>query len=229
MLKKRIVIMGSAVDSELVYFCRDNTSCREGVKFILLNELSRINREELKICEKADLILVFLDSYDEAKILYGNFGYEIKNKCVCLLEKMKNENNGDSDFEPKIIQWIYQKEMKAVVLEMLMKMFSEKSIIVSTELASILRISKEAPELKSEIMVHKGKKEDVFGEIECCVARNVNMICSFFSFEGSLTLNDVSNLYEICKKKSGPEYILFNSDSEEYKVLALWQKMEGEE
>lgn len=89
---------------------------------------------------------------------------------------------------------------------------------------------KELGTLIVESLVYNfGKKEDVFGEIECCVTRNVNMICSFFSFEGSLTLRDVSNLYEIYKKKNGPEYILFNSDSEEYKVLSLWQKTKGEE
>lgn len=223
MSEKRIVIIGNERDSELVNFSKNNTCCRENVDFVLLNTLSEIGVDDLEIFETADLILAFFDSYDEAITLYRNIGCEIKNKFVCLLEKKEKQNSYDVNFSDKIIQWIYPGEMKIVALKILIKMFCTVNCFLNVDLEVILKMSLEAPEATSEIFVHKGKREDVYHEIECLVKSNESKECSFFSLEGNVSLVDVSDLYEILKNESGLEYRVAHKKSRRVEVLTMWK------
>ena len=228
MSEKRIVIMGHAVDFSLIYYSIHNTYYREHADFILLNKMSEISVTELEICERVDLIFAFNNSYAEAKLLYKSLGREINKKCICLLEKVENEKDYDGAFTDKIIQWIYPKDTKTAILEMIMKMLCGKSYIIKTDFSQILKMSVNAPELKSEIMVYKGKLEEVVHESEYCVKRIANKKCKLLSITGDLTLIDVSNLYEIFRKESKPELIVSYKAEEEYGVLAMWQHNPGD-
>ena len=221
MSEKRIVMMGHAVEFSTMYQSIKNMHYSEKVDFIFLNKQSEISINELKICEKADLLFAFVNSYAEAKHLYKSLGCEINKKCIFLLEKKENHKDCDDGFEDKLIQWLYQNGTKKLVLQMIIKMLCKKSYIVEPDLSQILKISLDAPKFKSEIIVYKGKKEEVVRESEYFVNKNVNKKCKFLSIVGSLTLNEVVDIYDIYRNESNPEYIISYEAEEECEVFLL--------